>query len=611
MRNFTFKIDIDYIVRGFCMQNNINDPVMIQRYLDANRESIFHKLLDSFKLFCGHGKYQVKKAACILHDKDSHINKKTGKRVADDWHMHFLVITDSLATEHAWRTRLREFKLVLSDENSVRSGKSRDFQRLEKKDFANAFAYHIHRTLKAIHDGKYAYDQDDPRRVWTLNISDDEKRKLYADAVAPKQLKEVVNTDDPINKTVNGFVLGESEHDNVESWFEPAENAYVAQIRKGMTVDEVKDKAKKLFKGSLSGTFWRKYHKGFENEEQEYNRKLMQQLPYRDRNFSLFLFSGKGGAGKTVIADQLAYWFADTQNHAIHTVSTAGKKKTFDLAGNYDNELVSVAHEITPTSLGVDEFENIAEPHRYPSINSRNKDRAYFAQALILTQPDSAYDFAYRMIYSDYLKYGRRTDVYGYHVEIEKDDNFTEKMYFPNSYDSFVDAFENDNSQYWDHWTLKDTNQFFVDIWQILRRIRFTINVERLNNNTNEVYLTVKHVKENEQMKTVENWADFITNMWFDNYYEVVGKYYIDDFLNTSHVQVVLKQILKDLKAKCNLKINSSLPKLLTNEQLHKLMCDDDSNSLYDDIDEKKEQENNEETTKKDDTISSENEQKE
>lgn len=605
IRNFTFKIDIDYWLRGLCQQQNITDPVLIQQYLDANREQYHQFLLNNFKKFCADNKFNVEKATCILHDKDTHIDKKLKKRVPDDWHMHFLCVTNNTASIRAWRKRLRDYGLVLSDEGA-RAGESRDFDEMKKTNFANSFAYHIHRTLQAIHDGKYAYDQDDPWRVWSMGIDADEKRKLYAQAVAPKQLKNVVDTDDPVNKKINGFIIGEQEHDNIESWFEPAENAYTEQIRHGMTVAEIKIKAEKMF-GGLSGTFWRKYHKGFENEQDEYNRKLMQQLPYRDRNFSLFLFSGKGGTGKTVIADQLAYWFSDTQSHAIHSVATAGKRKTFDLAGNYNNELVSVSHEITPTSLGVDEFENIAEPHRFPSINSRNKDRAYFAQALILTQPDSAYDFAYRMIYSDYLKYGRRTDVYGYHVEIEKDDNFTEKMYFPNSYDSFVDAFENDNSQYWDHWTLKDTNQFFTDIWQILRRIRFTINVERLSNETNEVYLTVKHVKENEQMKTVENWADFITNMWFDNYYEVVGKYYIDDFLNTSHVQVVLKQILKDLKEKCNLKINSSLPKLLTNEQLHKLMCDDDSNSLYDDIEKK----NDEETTKKDDTISSENEQKE
>lgn len=606
MRNFTFKIDLDYMIRGICMQKGITDPILVQQYLDANREKFHEIVLNNFKKFCFANENKVRKGATALHDADSHVNEKIRNRVPDDWHMHFLALTDVLATESAWRKRLKKFNLILSDEGSSRKGKSKDFQRLDKKDFANAFAYQIHRTIRSILDGKHAYDQDDPRRIWTYNISDDEKRKLYAQAVAPKQLKNVVDTDDPVNNKINGFIIGEQEHDNIESWFEPAENAYTEQIRHGMTVAEIKTKAEKMF-GGLSGTFWRKYHKSFENEEQEYNKRLMQQLPYRDRNFSLFLFSGKGGAGKTVIADQFAYWFADTQNHAIHTVSTAGKKKTFDLAGNYDNELVSVAHEITSSALGVDEFENITEPHRFPSINARNKDRAYFAQALILTQPNDPYDFAYKMIYSDYLKYGRRADVYGYHVEIEKDNNFTEKLYFPSSYSSFVSAFEDDNSAYWDHWKLADTNAFFTDIWQILRRIRFTINVERLNNETNEVYLTIKHVKENEQMKTVENWADFITNMWFDNYYEVVGKYYIDDFLNTSHVQVVLKQILKDLKEKCNLKINSSLPKLLTNEQLHKLMCDDDSNSLYDDIEKK----NDEETTKKDDTISSENEQKE
>lgn len=611
-RHISFKIDIDYLIRAMIKEKHITDPNEIKAFFDRNRQALPKFLRHQFELFLRD--YKAEKGSCVLHNEDSHVDKKTRKRVLDDWHMHFLMLNnrDVKATLSAWRKRLKKYGLILTDEKRVeaqkKAGKKKveqDIHKLDLEDFANAFAYQIHRTLQSIKDGKHAYDQD---RIWTYNISDDEKRKYFAEAVAPKQIIK----EDPNNKETSrliSYFIEKKDKAELIANFEPAENMYSDYIRHGMTVDEVKQRSKKIF-GDYHATFWRMYHRGFENEEQEYTKKLMQQLPFRDRNFSLFMFYGNGGTGKTVVTDNLAYLLADSHEHKIHTVATSGKKKTFDLVSNYDNELVSVAHELTPSSIGVDEFENITEPHRYPSVNSRNHDKAYFAQSLLIAQPDTPAQFTYSMLFSDYMRNGRTVGRYSYENEIEKDDGTTEKLYFPPTYADFYRFFKNEDSTHWDHWNYKGANAFFVDVWQIIRRMRFTIGIEKIKDH--EIYLHVRHVKENSQMREVKSFDDFKYNMNFDNFFEVVNTYYIDDFLNNSHVQVVLRKMLKDLKEKCNLKINSTLPKLLTDEQLHQLMADDGSNNLYDDIAEqnkKKEQEKDDKKEEKSTEKSDENTQ--
>lgn len=623
--NFTFKISIDYKLRGYCREHGITDE---QTFLTANdnvnRRSYDATLAKRFDAFCD--KFGADEGSNKLHDDDYHFNNQK-QLVHDDWHVHFIFHgkRDVKATESVWRKRLKDCGLGLTDESRLAKNPNAqaDFDEMAMKDYASSFSYLIHRTPASILAGKHAYDERDIR---TYHMTPAKIKKLLKEGgangskndityinfnqnVTDKNDPEVQQDNDKIVQYLaslygdkGGKTKGKTAKQlaaDLDAQLTASANMYTDEIRRGMTVSEVKKRSKKVF-GCYHAKFWRLYHKSFENEEQEYNKRLMQQLPYRDRNFSLFFFYGLGGVGKTVVGDDLAFLLSDKKEHKIHTIATNGKRKTFDLVSSYDNELVSVAHEVTPDSMGIDEFENITEPHRYPSINSRNKDKAYFAQSLIITQPDNPAEFVYQMIYDDYLKHGRHADRYGYVREVDEGNGHTERLSFPSNYGDFCRQFENENSQFWKHWTLNNSNMFFKDVWQILRRVRFTLGIERVttNNKQHEINIIVKHVKENSQMLDVNGSLEYFRyNSDFNNFFEDVGTYHINNYLDKSEVLKVLGGLLMALK-QFGLKISSSLPRLMSDEELQQYMIGDEdwNNYLYDDVSDVKNTENADKT---------------
>lgn len=619
--NFTFKISIDYKLRGYCREHGIADEeTFLSANNNSNRRSYKETLVKRFNSFCD--KYKVVEGSNRLHDDDYHLNKQN-QLVHDDWHVHFVVhgSKDMKATESAWRKRLASCGLALTDESRLAKNPKADadFDEMTMKDYPSAFSYLIHRTPKSISEGKHAYDQNG---IWTYHMTRERVQELLKKGGANGSNTGITyikfNSDDTSteleedNRKIimylsnlygdKGKVQGKTKQQlaqELDTQLTAAANMYTDEIRNGMTVSEVKKRSQKVF-GEYHPKFWRLYHKSFENEEQEYNKRLMQQLPYRDRNFSLFFFYGLGGVGKTVVGDDLAFLLSDKKEHKIHTIATNGKRKTFDLVSSYDNELVSVAHEVTPDSMGIDEFENITEPHRYPSINSRNKDKAYFAQSLIITQPDNPAEFVYQMIYDDYLKHGRHADRYGYVREVDEGNGHTERLSFPSNYGDFCRQFGNENSVFWKHWTLNNSNMFFKDVWQILRRVRFTLGIERVttNNKQHEINIIVKHVKENSQMLDVNGSLEYFRyNSDFNNFFEDVGTYHINNYLDKSEVLKVLGGLLMALK-QFGLKISSSLPRLMSDEELQQYMIGDEdwNNYLYDDVSDVKNTENADKT---------------
>lgn len=87
---------------------------------------------------------------------------------------------------------------------------------------------------------------------------------------------------------------------------------------------------------------------------------------------------GEGGSGKDTVSDFLAGHYAD--HRGIHKVGANGKKKTFDPAGQYEGQNVSVFTEVSGKSFSINEFCSIFDPIRANSVNSRNNDKYWFAR---------------------------------------------------------------------------------------------------------------------------------------------------------------------------------------------------------------------------------------
>ncbi|MDE6775301.1 MAG: hypothetical protein K2J37_03240 [Ruminococcus sp.] len=113
---------------------------------------------------------------------------------------------------------------------------------------------------------------------------------------------------------------------------------------------------------------------------------------------TLIYIEGSSGTGKTQLCDALASEFADC--HGIHNVSAKGAGKTFDFAGNYQGERVSLFGEAS-AAFSAKEFCNIFEPGRCVFVNSRNNDKPYFANYVIFASAVTLEDF----IYSMWIKY--------------------------------------------------------------------------------------------------------------------------------------------------------------------------------------------------------------
>lgn len=104
--------------------------------------------------------------------------------------------------------------------------------------------------------------------------------------------------------------------------------------------------------------------------------------------------SGGGGTGKTTLANAIARNFADV--HGIHQVASPGRNTTFDFAGNYRGERVSIFNEFS-SAFPVEQFLSIFDPLNAMPVNSRNSDKLYFANYSIFTTSVPLETFIYNL----------------------------------------------------------------------------------------------------------------------------------------------------------------------------------------------------------------------
>lgn len=103
---------------------------------------------------------------------------------------------------------------------------------------------------------------------------------------------------------------------------------------------------------------------------------------------------GGGGTGKTSLANAIAKEFADV--HGVHKVASPGRNTTFDFAGNYKGERVSIFNEFS-SAFPVEQFLSIFDPLNAMPVNSRNSDKLYFANYSIFTTSVTLEMFIYSL----------------------------------------------------------------------------------------------------------------------------------------------------------------------------------------------------------------------
>lgn len=569
IRHFTFKIDIDYLIRAEYKNATVTQVQALREQAFDTFCNDFAKLIETYKGAQG---------VLILHNKDTKhkkvnnkyvlvIDEKTKQAISDDWHIHFVFWNSKTAKTIAeWRKILAKFGLILTDENR----KVKDFAELKKKSIAHAVAYLLHRTVKSIKEHKYAYSESELK---LFNVGKQEIENLLATGIENNKNKNL-DSDEMV-----------AEADELTN-----------KIRTGLTLADAEQKSIEKFK-EKQAQFWRSYRKPLQQERQDYIDKLYHQLAFRPRNFSLFYISGSGGSGKSTLADNLAYYFADSTTHAVHVTGTHGKRKTPDFLSTYKYELVTVANELKGNQFGVDEYENLFEPYRFPTVNSRNNDKAYLAQATIITNSMKPAFWLYTLFYDDYLNKSGAMMHYGWKDTIEnKIDGKKEKsmLAFPPTYTQLINLRKNKNTTLWKkfhvfpdddesfeetlehehHWNLQGAVSFLDDWWQILRRMKYVLYVSR---NDKKLTFTVLQLNadskpacldaDNSNMRV----EDFFDEFDFDNHYILVGKYECENMFDVKELHKTLEDFIDYLEY-TGLRIDKHLPNLMTEQEFQQYL---------------------------------------
>lgn len=155
---------------------------------------------------------------------------------------------------------------------------------------------------------------------------------------------------------------------------------------------------------------WQKRRASFERDEDEYiaARTRYYVDKQHPRGLAMVYIEGKGADGKTTLANALAASWADKRG--VHLVAAPGDKTTFDFAGKYRGQRVSIFNEMGGTDFSPDQFCSIFDP-KYASIaNSRNEDKAWTANYCIVTT-SRAFEGFVRDCWLPYAKKHIRGDI--------------------------------------------------------------------------------------------------------------------------------------------------------------------------------------------------------
>ena len=304
----------------------------------------------------------IAKIYLVFHnlDTDEHGNPK-------ELHCHYVATMRDSETQE----RARQ-KLGCSD---------REQNCQSPNDVVDALRYLIHVSKAALNSDKHIYSVDD-----VIAVSADPAKPIepYRKAIQESARKQA-----------------KAKQENENQKKEKAKAAMSDMLEKvatgALTLPCVRNAYKQdSCKVGFKLSDWYTHKKRYEEAEREYFNSVLDFYSTNPRCLTTVYICGSGGLGKSELG--LALEKACFPDMPIHRPATHGENTTFDFAGDYHGERVTLFNEFS-ACFPVDQFNDIFDPIHANRVNSRNKDKPWFAELAILPTSDSIEQTIYNMWY--------------------------------------------------------------------------------------------------------------------------------------------------------------------------------------------------------------------
>lgn len=336
-----------------------------------------------------HGLKDVDFLTYIFHDNDF-LENKDGSLKKDDndnfvtkpLHVHFIVKFKNPKT----RSSVIKLLNISRKENCTVT-----------KSLALSARYLTHTTENAIQDkSKHMYDIS---KVHTINCNYDDLIVMSKRESKNYNFKNNTKiehsdiTENDFNIVIDAIVSYLSSGD----WYLDNAHYFLREY-----IDKHFDN-KKVFRTKTSNDLffdkvWNKYSNKFQLAVDNSFEHLGNVKINKGRNLNTTYIYGPGGSGKSRLASVLGKKNSKYPDGHVHVTASPMDNLTYDPAGNYRGENVSIFNDFSHSSMSPRSFCNTFDPHEVTPIASRNKDKVWFADYAYITCSETLNTFVHDMI---------------------------------------------------------------------------------------------------------------------------------------------------------------------------------------------------------------------
>lgn len=378
----------------------------------------------------------------IFHDCDMKADGRTPKPL----HMHAVVMLQNAMSEDAFR-------------------KYFDVSRPENAEHAvsinGALRYLLHITDQSIADGKHIYsesnlfgyirglvrNQQSISMAYHSYITDARKGQSGGKVATSKRVKAVASR-------LGGML-------------------YHGEI----TMQDATELYEKEF-GATGTLPFKNVEPALKKQRQAYLAKKADDFRINGRHLVTDFITGKGGTGKSNLAEAIAY-YADP-SHSWHATTGPGKGKTSDITDGYSGEPQAVINELDGDAESFRTLCALLDPYHFSKSSSRNKNTDYLVDRIHITTSTNLSTWLIDNICQTqrYWSFGEKLK----QLDLKQWEllQLTTQQYWladgtQTIFDYLVKACSESGADY--DAVAKELQVFQDDAWQLTRRLPYTVEV--------------------------------------------------------------------------------------------------------------------------------------